>query len=160
MHRRGFDSIDARLRPGDVIHSLNRTPIEFVGQLKSAVRQLNRLDTVVPRIDRAGRFRGYYDFRFHDRNLLLASAGSRWALRRDVDVAAFFEAGNVAARTGDLNLKKTSGGIGLRLHNRTATLARIDIAHGHEGWRCYASLDDPFRLKRLLRRGPDVPFLP
>jgi outer membrane protein assembly factor BamA len=104
--------------------------------------------------------RGYYDFRFHDRNLLLASAESRWALLRDVDVAAFFDAGNVSARTGSLNLKKTSWGTGLRLHTQTATLARIDVGHGQEGWRVFASLDDPFRLKRLTRRGLDVPFVP
>jgi serine protease Do len=53
---RGFDSVDARLRPGDVIHSLNRTPIESVAQLKSAVGQLKRRDAVVLRIERAGRF--------------------------------------------------------------------------------------------------------
>jgi S1-C subfamily serine protease len=53
---RGFDSIDARLRPGDVIHSLHRTPIESVAQSKSAVRQLNRCDAVVLRVERTGRF--------------------------------------------------------------------------------------------------------
>jgi serine protease Do len=53
---RGFDSVDARLHPGDVIHSLNRTPIESVAQLKAALGELKRRDAVVLRIERAGRF--------------------------------------------------------------------------------------------------------
>jgi serine protease Do len=53
---RGFESVDTSLRPGDVIHSLNRTPIESVAQLKAAVGQLKRRDAVVLRIERGGRF--------------------------------------------------------------------------------------------------------
>ncbi len=53
---RGFESVDARLRPGDVIHSLNRTPIESVAQLKMAVGQLKRRAAVVLRIERGGLF--------------------------------------------------------------------------------------------------------
>lgn len=104
--------------------------------------------------------RGYRDYRFHDRNLLLASAESRWALFRDVDAAAFFDAGNVSARAGGLNLRKTSWGGGLRVHSRTSTLARLDIGHSREGWQAFFKLEDPFRLNRLSRRTADVPFVP
>src|SRR5262249_35442121 len=104
--------------------------------------------------------RGYYDYRFHDRDFLVASAESRWALFRDVDAAAFFDAGNVAPRPRDLNLKKTSWGGGLRVHTRTATLARLDIGRSSEGWQVFFKLDDPFRLGRLSRRTADVPFVP
>ena len=68
--------------------------------------------------------RGYDNYRFTDRNLVLASAESRWALLRDLDVAAFFDAGNVAARRGDLNLHKTSWGGGVRLHSGRSMLLR------------------------------------
>ena len=104
--------------------------------------------------------RGYNDYRFHDRNLLLASAESRWALFRSVDAAAFFDAGNIGARAGDLNLKKTSWGGGLRVHTRTTTLARLDVGHGREGWQVFFKITDPFGLKRLSRRTADVPFVP
>jgi serine protease Do len=44
------------LRAGDVIHSLNRTPIESVEQLKSAVAQLKPDQAAVLRIKRQGQF--------------------------------------------------------------------------------------------------------
>ena len=50
----GFNSVDTGLRPGDVIHSLNRTPIESVEQLQSAVAQLKAGDAAVLRIERQG----------------------------------------------------------------------------------------------------------
>jgi hypothetical protein len=115
---------------------------------------------MLPSLGGEDTLRGYNDYRFHDRNLLLASAESRWALFRDVDAAAFFDAGNVAARAGDLNLKKTSWGGGLRVHTRTSTLARLDIGHSQEGWQVFFRLSDPFGLTKLSRRTADVPFVP
>lgn len=38
----GFNSANTRLRIGDVIHSLNRTPVESVEQLNSAVAHVNQ----------------------------------------------------------------------------------------------------------------------
>jgi serine protease Do len=52
----GFNSVSAGLREGDVIHSLNRTPVESVEQLKSAVTQLKPGDAAVLRIERRGQF--------------------------------------------------------------------------------------------------------
>jgi len=52
----GFNSVDTGLRPGDVIHTLNRTPIESVEQLQSAVAQLKPGDAAVLRIERQGQF--------------------------------------------------------------------------------------------------------
>src|SRR5262249_32370572 len=97
---------------------------------------------------------------FHDRNLLLAGAESRWALWRHLDAALFFDAGNVARRVSDLNLRKTSVGGGLRVHTQTATIGRLDVAHSTEGWRVFFKLDDPFGLSRLSRRTAAAPFVP
>ena len=55
-HARGFDSVDTGLRAGDVIHTLNQTPIESVAQLKAAVADLKRGNAVVLRIERLGQF--------------------------------------------------------------------------------------------------------
>jgi serine protease Do len=52
----GIDSVETGLKAGDVIQSLNRTPIESIDQLKSAVAGLKRGDSVVLRIERMGRF--------------------------------------------------------------------------------------------------------
>ena len=53
---RGFNSIDTGLRAGDVIHSLNRSSVESVEQLKSAVAQLKPGDSAVLQIERKGQF--------------------------------------------------------------------------------------------------------
>jgi serine protease Do len=53
---RGFDSVDAGLRVGDVIHSLNGASIESVAQLRSAVARLKSGDSVVLQIERLGQF--------------------------------------------------------------------------------------------------------
>jgi hypothetical protein len=104
--------------------------------------------------------RGYSDFRFHDRNLLLASAESRWALWEHLDLAVFADAGNVASRVRDLDLSKTSVGVGLRVHTHTATIGRLDLAHSKEGWHLVFKMDDPFATSRLSRRQATVPFVP
>jgi Omp85 superfamily domain len=104
--------------------------------------------------------RSYSNYRFHDRDLLLLNAESRWALFTHVDGAIFMDAGNVASRASRLNLDKTSFGAGLRLHTKQTTFARLDVAHGSEGWRVLARTSDPLRLSRIRRRAADVPFTP
>jgi len=52
----GFNSINTGLRTGDLIHSLNRTPIESVEQLKTAVAKLRSGDAAVLQIERQGQF--------------------------------------------------------------------------------------------------------
>jgi surface antigen Omp85-like protein len=116
---------------------------------------------MLPSLGGQDTLRGYLDYRFHDRNLLVVNAESRWPLFRDVDAAVFFDAGNVAARAGDLNLDKTSYGAGLRVHSRTTTIGRLDVGRSrHEGWRVFLKLDDPFRLTRLSRPAAVIPFVP
>jgi hypothetical protein len=115
---------------------------------------------MLPSLGGGNTLRSYSDYRFHDRQLLVANAESRWALFTHVDVAAFVDAGNVAARIGDLNFDKTSYGGGLRVHSRTSTLARLDVAHGSEGWRAFFKLSDPFRLARRSLRTSVIPFVP
>jgi len=114
----------------------------------------------LPSLGGQNTLRGYNSYRFHDRNLLMASAESRWALFRHIDGAVFFDAGNVGARVGDLDLKKTSYGAGLRLHTQRSTLGRVDVGHGTEGWRVWFRLDDPLQLARRAPREEIVPFAP
>jgi hypothetical protein len=104
--------------------------------------------------------RGYTDFRFHDRNLLVVNVESGIAIFTHVDAALFVDAGNVAPRLGDLNLDKKSYGVGVRMHSRRATFARLDVAHGSEGWNLLFRMSDPLHLTRLTRRTAPVPFVP
>jgi len=104
--------------------------------------------------------RAYSSFRFHDHNLALLSGESRWAVFTHVDAAVFAEGGNVARRFADLDLDKTSVGAGIRLHTQRTTWARVDVAHGAEGWKFMMRTSDAFRLSRLARRTLAVPFVP
>lgn len=104
--------------------------------------------------------RGFSNYRFHDRHLAVVNAEARIALTMHIDTALFVDAGTVAPRVKDLRLANTSYGIGFRLHTHKKTTARVDAAHGREGWRVSFSLNDPFRLRRLLRHTAAVPFVP
>ena len=104
--------------------------------------------------------RGYTDFRFHDRNLLVVTVESRMALFAHADVALFADAGNVAPRVSLLNLDKTSFGAGVRMHSNGSTFARVDVAHGAEGWRFLFRLSDPLHLARVSRHTAALPFVP
>lgn len=104
--------------------------------------------------------RSYPDFRFRDDNMLVGNAEVRVALFTHLDAVAFADAGNVAARFGDLNLDQRSVGGGLRFHTRRATILRTDVAHGHEGWHLRFSLSEPLRMARSTRRTAPFPFVP
>jgi Omp85 superfamily domain len=104
--------------------------------------------------------RSYADYRFHDRNVLAINIETRIVLLTHVDAALMFDAGNVAPRIGDLDFGRRSYGAGLRLHTRRRTIARFDVAHGGEGWRCLFSVSDPLNLSRVERRMATAPFVP
>ena len=113
-----------------------------------------------PSIGGNNTLRSYHSYRFHDLNSLTVNGESRWALFDHLDLAAFFDAGNVADRASDLDLAKTSYGLGLRLHTTRATFARVDVANGAEGWRVLFRTSEPLRLGRVSRRISNVPFAP
>ncbi len=118
---------------------------------------------LMPSLGGQNTLRGYYDYRFHDNNMQSFNAESRWALFAHVDAAAFVDAGKVAPRAGDLDFKhlKTSYGAGLRVHNATSTLVRLDIGHSAEGWRVFFKMTDPFkRSTPASGRSVVVPFVP
>jgi len=115
---------------------------------------------LLPSLGGQNTLRGYNNYRFHDRDLLVANVESRWALLRNVDVAAFADAGNVAPRFGDLSLDKRSYGVGIRAHARRATLVGVDVGHSREGWHLFFKLDDPFVLSRLSRKAASLPIVP
>jgi hypothetical protein len=115
---------------------------------------------LMPSLGGTSTLRGYPNYRFHDRNLLVTTAEARVALTMHVDTAFFVDGGSVAPRVEDLRIANASYGIGFRLHTHKRTTMRLDIAHGREGWGASFSLNDPFRLRRLLRRTAAVPFAP
>jgi hypothetical protein len=94
---------------------------------------------LLPSLGGARRHRGYSDFRFQDRHLLLMSAEYRWIPSRILDMALFVDAGKVTRERRDLDFDglKTAWGIGMRIHGPTFTPLRLDVAHGREGFRVH-----------------------
>lgn len=115
---------------------------------------------LLPSLGGANTLRSFSGFRYHDRHMLLAGVESRFALFTHVEVAAFVDAGTVAARVRDLDLSKHSYGVGLRAHVHSSTLGRLDVARGPEGVRVVFSFSDVFGLSRLFRRAGLAPFIP
>jgi hypothetical protein len=115
---------------------------------------------LAPSLGGSNTLRGYNDYRFHDRNSAVVNTEVRVAIFEHVDAVGLFEAGNVAARFGDLNLDKTSYGFGVRVHSDTSTFARFDVARSEEGWKVVFRMNDPFRLSRFNKRTAQAPFAP
>jgi len=89
-----------------------------------------------PTLGGSQQLRGFREFRFRDQNSLVMSAEYRWEASWMLDAAVFVDAGKVAARRGDLNLRDlaTSYGVGLRVHSNSAFVARLDLAFSREGF--------------------------
>jgi hypothetical protein len=107
--------------------------------------------------------RGYRDFRFHDRDMQVFNAESRWGLFTHVDAAVFFDTGKVASMANGLDFThmRTSYGVGFRVHTRTATVGRLDFGHSREGWRVVFKISDPFKHSTLSGgRTEVIPFVP
>ena len=94
---------------------------------------------LLPSLGGANSLRGYTDFRFQDKHLLLMSAEYRWLPSRVVDMAIFVDAGKVTAERRDLDLDglRTTYGVGIRFHGPTFTPLRVDLARGDEGIRAH-----------------------
>jgi AAA family ATP:ADP antiporter len=113
---------------------------------------------LLPALGGAATLRGFLDYRFRDRNLLLLNSEYRWPIFGSLDGALFYDAGTVAAtagalRTGRLN---TDYGMGFRFHSTARTLVRLDVARGREGSRVLFTFAAPFGgVRRSV-----VPYVP
>lgn len=112
--------------------------LAFRGQMQSI---LDDEDVVpfylLPAIGSGRTLRAYGTDRFRGRHALLLSAEWRWMPNRHFfDMALFFDAGKVAPRRGDLDLRglRTNWGVGARFHGPSSTPLRVEVAKGSEGW--------------------------
>jgi hypothetical protein len=76
--------------------------------------------------------RGFRHFRFRDQNTLLLQAEYRWEIFTAVDGAIFYDAGKVAPRREDLDLRdlESDYGIGFRFGTINGVFLRIEGAFG------------------------------
>jgi hypothetical protein len=79
--------------------------------------------------------RGFRQFRFRDRNVLLLQAEYRWEIFTAVDGAIFYDAGRVAPRFEDLGFDdlESDYGIGFRFGTRNGVFLRVEGAFGSSG---------------------------
>ncbi len=89
---------------------------------------------MLPALGGGSTLRGYSSWRFRDKNSLLLQAEWRIMVNRYLDLAFFYDAGKVAARTSALDLDglKDDYGAGLRFHGPLATPLRIELASSPE----------------------------
>jgi hypothetical protein len=89
---------------------------------------------MLPSLGGGSSLRGFSSHRFRDRNSLLLQAEWRIMVNRFLDTAVFYDAGKVAPRTSQLDLKKLKHdyGIGARFHGPFATLLRLELARSNE----------------------------
>jgi hypothetical protein len=115
---------------------------------------------LMPTLGGANTLPGFDNYRFRDRNSLLAGVESRWAIWAHMDGALFFDAGTVAPVIRDLGLDTTAYGFGFRIHTHNATVARLDFAFNREGFSVLWRSSDPYNLNRLKRWAAQIPFVP
>lgn len=90
---------------------------------------------MLPSLGGGSSLRGFASWRFRDLNALLLQADWRVMTSRFLDLAIIYDAGRVAARSGDLTdgPLKSDYGIGFRFHGPAATPLRIELARSNEG---------------------------
>ncbi len=101
----------------------------------------------LPTLGGGSSLRGFRDFRFHDRQMLLVQGEYRWLVVPFVEAALFYDAGTVAPRVSGLGVDDvpTDYGVGLRLGTAARVFARLDAAFGsREGTRVFFKFSNEF----------------
>lgn len=90
--------------------------------------------------------RGFHEYRFRDRNLLLMSAEYRWEAAEFLQMVLFYDTGKVFSRLGDFDftgLEKGFGG-GVRIKSGRTVFLRVELAHSREGNKLHFRLGPSF----------------
>ncbi len=160
LYRIGYEEFNPLGREGDTFGFVRTEIVQhipilretWVVSLRARAESIARESDVVPFFLMPGlgggrTLRAYEFGRFRDRHAMLVTGEFRWFPNRlGLDMAFFYDAGHVAPRLRELSLgdMKTNYGIGVRFHSLTATILRLDLAHGDEGWRAVISTHAPF----------------
>jgi outer membrane protein assembly factor BamA len=90
--------------------------------------------------------RGFREFRFRDRNLMVMNAEYRWEAFSGLDLALFADAGKVFHSSRQLNFSdlEKSYGFGFRFNTAKSVFWRIDTAFGNEGPRVFLKFGHVF----------------
>ncbi len=99
-----------------------------------------------PSLGGARFLRGYPDFRFRDLNAVTLTGEYRWEAFAGLDMALFYETGEVGPTRRQLDFKnfKHDYGIGFRFNTFRAVFLRFEVARGDEGTRLFAAFSNVF----------------
>jgi outer membrane protein assembly factor BamA len=99
-----------------------------------------------PTLGGAEDLRGYNEFRFRDKNMVVVNAEYRWEAFSGLDLAAFADAGQVASRPSDLHFGdfKTSYGVGFRFNTEKSVFLRVDLGFSREGQHLFVKFGHVF----------------
>ena len=142
-----FNQLDA-----DVVQHLPILRENWVVSLRGRLQTLIGDDDqaplfLLPSLGSGSTLRAYSSWRFRDRHSMLFSAEWRWIPNRlGLDMALFYDAGQVAPTRNGLSIDrlKTNWGVGARFHTPRVTPLRIEVAHGDEGWHLVFAGDAAF----------------
>jgi outer membrane protein assembly factor BamA len=101
----------------------------------------------LPYIGGSDTVRGFREFRFRDENIIFMNAEYRWEAFSGLDMALFFDAGEVRENWQDIDLQdlKTSYGAGFRFNTYKSVFLRFDVAAGgREGTRMFLKFGPAF----------------
>ena len=90
--------------------------------------------------------RGYREFRFRDRNMVVFNAEYRFEAFSGLDLALFGDAGQVAARPGELHFSdfQTAYGAGFRFNTAKSVFLRVDLGFSREGQHLFVKFGHVF----------------
>jgi outer membrane protein assembly factor BamA len=90
--------------------------------------------------------RGYNEFRFRDKNMVVLNAEYRWEAFSGLDLAAFADAGQVAPRPSELHLSnfEKSYGVGFRFNTEKSVFLRVDVGFSKEGQHLFVKFGHVF----------------
>jgi hypothetical protein len=101
----------------------------------------------LPYIGGSNSVRGFKEFRFRDENAVFMNAEYRWEAFAGLDMALFFDMGEVRRNWEDIDLKdsKTSYGLGFRFNTYKSVFLRLDLgAGGREGTQIFFKFGPAF----------------
>ena len=141
-----------QIRRGEIVQHLPILRETWVLSLRGRVESVMGTTSdvpyfLLPYLGSGSTLRAYSTGRFRDRHAMLMTGEWRWIPNRlGLDMAVFYDAGNVAPKWSALSFKgmKHDVGVGVRFHTPVLTALRFEIARGSDGWNLVISSSAPF----------------
>jgi outer membrane protein assembly factor BamA len=101
---------------------------------------------MLPTLGGSEDLRGFADFRFRDRHMVVVNAEYRFEAFSGLDVALFADAGQVAAQVSDFRIRdmNTAAGFGFRFNTEKKVIYRVDVGFSREGASVYMKFGNVF----------------